>query len=384
MSLVARAAGPVSQVLARLHRWYAAAWLLTRPPLAALDDTSIGRLRYALMMAHRTLPLRTETLLKTFSSHQQGLSAELRLELAAMATMADLPESAAQQLVWARQKATDPATLDAAEKLLQLNRAEARRTLQATLQGKLDGLGLEGAGLLTLVPVSGKYLELWRLWLPQVRLHACRQIVAMAMDDAAVAALQVDRDVAVVDVREFFSWDSAGRLHPHTRGVLWYLRVLLLRELVLRRHPVLVLDLDAVPVGDVQAMLSAMPTADVVAQIDHSIPMDVDRQLGFVLCCGFMLWRPRTPAALRLLDRFAQEAAIERDDQLALNHLLARQGIATRKEAGAKLVFESAGVCFACPDEALVSRDLTTGSVVRHFHQTGQTDPQLRTALGIQ
>ncbi|MGI4755586.1 MAG: putative nucleotide-diphospho-sugar transferase [Janthinobacterium lividum] len=383
MSLTAQIAGPVSKVLARLHRWYATAWVLSHVPLAAMDSTAVGRLRYALMMAHRIAPQRTKRLLQKISRCGQSTTAELFIELAAMATAIDQPDVASSQLGFARQMATNQETLDAAEKLLHVNRADAFQTLQSTLHSKVDALDLQHVGLVTLVPVSGKYLDLWALWLQQVRLHACRQIVVMSMDDAAHTALFGLPDVAVVDVREFFSWDAAGRLHPHTRGVLWYLRVLLLRDLVQRGHTVLVLDLDAIPVGDVQAMVSGMSGADVIAQKDHSIPMDVDRQLGFVLCCGFMLWRRRTAAVLALLDRFTRETAIERDDQLALNHLLAQRGIAKSNHDTAALQFESAGVRFTCPPETSVSRSLEGGSVVRHFHQTGKSVPEIRNALGL-
>lgn len=383
MSLALQISGPASKVLARLHRWYATAWLLAHLPLAELDETSIGRLRYALMMSNRTAPQRTERLLQNLIRRSGVVSAELYIELAAMATAVALPDLAATQLGWAQQKATHPETLDAAEKLLCLHRADAFDTLQGTLDAEIEAMALQDGGMLTLVPVSGKYLELWGLWLKQVRLHVCQQVVAMAMDDAAYAALSGQPNVAVVDVREFFSWGTGGRLHPYTRGVLWYLRVLLLRTLVQGGHPVLVLDLDAMPVGDVQAMLSNMPQADVVAQKDHSIPMDVDRQLGFVLCCGFMLWRRPTPAVLSLLDRFAREAAIERDDQLALNHLLARQGIVQKPPAESAMCFECAGVNFACPAESLVSRSLHRGDVVRHFHQTGESVAEIRDALSL-
>jgi hypothetical protein len=171
-----------------------------------------------------------------------------------------------------------------------------------------------------------------------------------------------------VDCRAYFAWEN-GKLHAKTRGVLWFVRVLYLRALVQAGHNVLVLDLDAIPVGNVLPILSTMKDADVVAQLDHSIPMDVDRELGFVLCCGFMLWR-HTVAAMALLDRYAVIAQVERDDQLALNHLLARDGIVEKVTGADAMRFGSAGVQFACPDPSLVSRTLNSGSVVRHFHQT--------------
>lgn len=377
-----RIAVAASKALARLHRWWACAAVLARVPLAELDETSVGRLRYALMMANRVRPAQTQAAFGRLVQRAGIASPELCLELAMMATSLGLSEMAATLLERVSQQATNADTADAAGRLLRLNRMEALGTLRPALGAAIDGFPLQQAGMLTLVPVSGKYLELWQLWLQQVRLHACRVVVAMVMDDAALAALQGEPDVLPVDVREYFSWSREGRLHPHTRGVLWYLRVLLLQELVRRGHPVLVLDLDAIPVGDVIAMLSALEWSDVVAQQDHSIPKDVDRQLGFVLCCGFMLWRPTTPA-LRLLERFGEEAALERDDQLALNHMLAANGITHRVEADGELHFESCGVGVVCPADSRVSRTMVSGSVVRHFHQTGQGTPEIRAALGL-
>ncbi|MEK6398197.1 MAG: hypothetical protein V4734_08935, partial [Terriglobus sp.] len=81
--------------------------------------------------------------------------------------------------------------------------------------------------------------------------------------------------------------------------------------------------------------------------------------------------------------RYAVAAQVERDDQLALNHLLARDGVVAKTTGADAMRFGSAGVQFACPDASLVSRALHTGRVVRHFHQTGQTIDELKAALGL-
>jgi hypothetical protein len=129
-------------------------------------------------------------------------------------------------------------------------------------------------------------------------------------------------------------------------------------------------------------MIAALPPSDIVAQKDHSIPMDVERQIGFVLCCGFLLVYP-TPASVALLDRLCEATLVERDDQLALNHLIARAGLIGRTEESGTLLFQAAGAQFVCPDPALVSRTLESGAVIRHFQQDGKTVEQLRLALGL-
>ncbi len=331
------------------------------------------------MMASRRKVRATQRLFHGMLQRNRDTTAEARIELAAMATGIGAKSAAADLL---HQAAGLTATEDPARRLMQVLLQSEDGSLQRDLSGKLDALHLPQGSLLTLVPLSARYVDLWQLWLPQVQTHVGGSVVAMAMDSAALELLTGTPGVCPVDVRDSFSWSAEGRLHPHTRGVLWYLRTVVLRQLVERGHTVLVLDLDAVPVGDVQPLLHSLREADVIAQQDHSIPMDVDRELGFVLCCGFMLWRP-SAGSLATLERLETETARERDDQLALNHLLSRQGIrqGTRDEVAMR--FFSEGTTFACPDAALVSRSLHTGSVARHFHQTGQTVAELEAALGL-
>ena len=374
----------ISKVLARLHRWHATALVLSRTRLASLDHYSVGRLRYALMMARRTDAAKAAQLFEFIVRRNAGASAEMLIELAAMATAMAQPERANQLLTQAEQASTDGFTTEVAQRLRALNIAAMDDSLNDWVAARVDAMHLPSGKPLTLAPMSGQYRDMGALWLRQVRRHVGGHIVVMAMDaTASLGSLAAQPDVAIADVHEWFAWDEHGALHTKSRGVLWYLRVLFLRELVQRGHSVLVLDLDAMPVSDLEPMLASLPASDVVAQKDHSLPVDVDRQLGFVLCCGFMLWRPTT-AAKSLLDRFAAETFIERDDQMALNHMLARDGIVAKTESEQCMQFGSAGVQFVCPDPSLVSRSLTSGSVVRHFHQHGQTIAELRAALGIE
>ncbi len=278
--------------------------------------------------------------------------------------------------------AQDASTSDAARRLRALAIALREGSLEKHIRNDVDVIAVPSTDApIILVPLSGAYLELFHLWLRQVRKHAGQHVVALAMDDAALEALQQETDILPIDCRGFFSWHE-GKLHPRTRGVLWLVRVLYLRAMVQRGYTTLVLDLDAIPVGDIAPVLQSTSDCDVVAQIDHSIPMDEDRQLGFVLCCGFMVWRP-TVAAMALLDRFATSTQVERDDQLALNHLLASDGIVEKTTGQDAMRFGSAGVQFACSDPSQVSRSLRSGSVVRHFHQHGQSIEELIRDLGI-
>ncbi|HEY9137983.1 MAG TPA: putative nucleotide-diphospho-sugar transferase [Terriglobus sp.] len=377
-------AAPLSKLLARMHLWYPTAAVLAQTPLRQLDKHSVGRLSYALMMAHGMRPGSATPLFRRVVEDNADRTAELTLDLAEMATRIEEPVLAEGFLQDAEERAAEEDNVfaaDAARKLLMLSTTLRDGLLDTAIRKDVDAIAVDDSSPLVLVPLSGGYLQMFALWLQQVRTHVGPRVMVLAMDDAALDATQDLDGVQTVDCRRFFAWEN-GKLHAKTRGVLWFVRVLYLRALVQAGHTVLVLDLDAIPVGDVLPMLETMRDADVVAQLDHSIPMDVNRELGFVLCCGFMLWRP-TVAAKTLLDRYATAAQVERDDQLALNHLLAKDGVVAKTNGADAMRFGSAGVQFACPDPSLVSRTLNAGSVVRHFHQTGQTIHQLKAALGL-
>jgi hypothetical protein len=375
----------LSKLLARMHLWYPAAVVLAQTPLRDLDRHSIGRLSYALMLSHRMKPGSVHALFRRIVEDNGERSPELTLELAEMATRIEEPALADDFLEDAEKHATTTGNVfiaDTANKLRALSKTLRDGSLQAHIRDEVKSIAASSNGSpIVLVPLSGGYLSLFELWMQQVRKHIGSRIVVLAMDDTALQAMETYDDTHAVDCRGFFAWNE-GKLNPKTRGVLWLVRTLYLRTLVAAGHSVMVLDLDAIPVGDVLPLLASLPDADVIAQLDHSIPMDVDRALGFVLCCGFMLWRP-TVAAQTLLDRFVTATQVERDDQLALNHLLAADGIVGKTNGANAMRFGSAGVQFACPDPSLVSRSLHTGSVVRHFHQQGQSMDDLRKALGI-
>lgn len=375
----------LSKLLARMHLWYPAAVVLAQTPLRDLDRHSIGRLSYALMLSHRMKPGSVHALFRRIVEDNGERSPEFTLELAEMATRIEEPALADDFLEDAEKNATaagNTFVADTAHKLRTLSAALQDGSLQTHIRNDVQTIATSNEGSpIVLVPLSGGYLSLFDLWVQQVQKHIGSRIVVLAMDDAALQISKTYDNIHVVDCRGFFAWNE-GKLHPKTRGVLWLVRTLYLRALVAAGHSVIVLDLDAIPVGDVLPLLASLPDADVIAQLDHSIPMDVDRALGFVLCCGFMLWRP-TVAAQTLLDRFVTATQVERDDQLALNHLLVTDGVVEKTNGANAMRFGFAGVQFACPDPSLVSRSLQTGSVVRHFHQQGQSVDDLRKALSI-
>ncbi len=239
----------------------------------------------------------------------------------------------------------------------------------------------EGVRVIVL-PLSRRHLPLFALWKQQLDLHASDELVVLALDSATARAVANGNQCRLIDLSPYFQIEHEGTLEDQSKRRLWVARVMLLRYLVARGISVVSFDVDAVLVGNLGQMLRSFPASDIVAQQDYSIPMDVARKLGFVICCGFMMIRSN-PATITFLDRYAQRTLRELDDQTALNHLLVESGISKLSRHPTYLSFESAGLKWTCPSTSLVSRDLKSGSVIRHFQQRGESIAELRRGLGL-
>ena len=210
-------------------------------------------------------------------------------------------------------------------------------------------------------------MQLFELWKRQVERHAEGTLLVLAMDYAANQLLTA-AGILHLDLSAWFGFDSSLRVDDYSKRHLWVLRVIILRELVARGHTVLSLDLDAILVSDLAPLLQSLPPSDIVAQKDYSIPIDVARKLGLIVCCGFLLVRPSI-AANAFLERYADRTTLELDDQTALNHLLAEGTLADPRSTSTWRAFYALGLTWVLPDPTLVSRDIGHGSVIRHFQQ---------------
>ena len=371
----------VSHILARFGFWLPAIVVLLRcGSLDAMDQTAKLRLQYCFLMMRRSR--RARGLYAQLLRRELDRSAETNFTLAAAAHHFERHNLAAL---------IDRRTARQTHPLVQLAVARAMAEFdEAIVSGEIYGLIAMMVDRLTLRPgedvimvtASQRYLEMFSLWLEQTRKHVSGRILGIAMDQAALTAMNEALDRCVVDISRFCVFDEGSNLQDRPRLVLWVLRVLLLREIVRRGHRLLSIDLDAVAIADLAPMLNNLPEADIVVQKDYSIPMDVARRLGFVLCCGFMVFSP-TAATISFMDRYARRTMHELDDQLAVNHMIEEAGVKDMTKTPESMSFHADGVRWVCPDKSLVSRDVTYGSIVRHFQQQGQTIDQLRAQLGL-
>lgn len=373
------------RIASRLHLWTVAVLALSRANVSSLDQNTRLRLSYACILARRSRVARNAFAHLLRRNRSRSPADNLWLAYTAWC-FGRLPLS---QRINDRTAALYPNTPEGriAEREGAFAASITEGALQRTLATAMTNLDLPGSpaapstdGLLTIVPVSSRYLPLFHLWDAQRKEHCPGLLLVLALDSAAAACLPGEH---TLDLSPYFGFDAAGRIEDYSRRHLWILRVFLLCEFVCRGHTVLSLDLDAIFVGDLSPLLAALPPADVVVQQDYSIPVDVARKLGFIVCCGFLLIRPSS-AVLAFLDRYVEATVLELDDQTSLNHLLLEGGISDKQVTSTYLSFRSQGLRWVCPDPALISRDIDYGTVLRHFQQNTPLDPlQLAHRLGV-
>jgi hypothetical protein len=340
---------------------------------------SVGHLVYALMMCHRSLLARNRV--TRLIRRELDISAENNLWLARMAWVLDKPTLAV--LIYRRTE-----RLFSGQSAASALRRFAEGVLSGAITAQLDAaiqrlqLPASGGRPIVVTMVSRRFLDVFKIWLRQAQRHTSGYLLIFALDRETSEAARGVPNCGVVDISAWFDFDEAGRLHPFSIKNLWVLRVLALRVLARRNYDVASLDVDAIMVGNLDEMLASFPASDIVAQRDYSIPMDVARRFGFILCCGFMVLRA-SDRVVKFLDEYCERTILEIDDQFAINHLLADNGISDKVQDDRFTTFRSMGLSWLCPASSLVSREISHGSVVRHFLMKDLTADAVMDALGL-
>ncbi|HEY4045959.1 MAG TPA: putative nucleotide-diphospho-sugar transferase [Acidobacteriaceae bacterium] len=278
-----------------------------------------------------------------------------------------------------------PAQLSVAAAQQKFARVIRDGTLVCTLGASLDAAcrRFNPHYPIVIVLVSSRYLEIFALWKRQLDLNVSDgQLLVIALDEAATETLRQTSQCTVVDLSYMLQFDSSGGMKDHSKRHMWVCRVMILKYFISLGYTVISLDVDALLVGSLSRLLDTLPRFDILAQRDRSIPMDVTRKLGFILCCGFLMIRP-TPETVTFMTEYLSQTILELDDQTALNHLLAENTIANRLQGALSLSFQSRGISWVCPDPSLVSRDLNYGDVIRHFYAENQGLDEVMRRLGL-
>jgi len=155
-------------------------------------------------------------------------------------------------------------------------------------------------------------------WLEHARRAGVKHVLLVALDDTVMAHAETPE---CRRVQLPFTGDLAE---------LWLLRLLVFERLAREGIDFVHSDLDAVWLGDPRAECFADPALDLVFSQGTFYPDQAHAAWGFVLCCGLFAARGRSAAA-RFFAAAHERAAIERDDQIAVNLLLLESGIEWRR-----------------------------------------------------
>jgi Nucleotide-diphospho-sugar transferase len=373
-----------SRIFARFACWDMTVFALSLVrPFAKLDNVSRGRLAYACSLANQNR--RVRNLVANTIRRERNTSAATNLSLADIAWRLGARGLAQALAAQVRKATATPAQLSIAISQEQFARGIRDGSVARKLEASLDTpcSALKPDSPIVIVTVSGQYLEMFALWKRQLDLHLGEgQLLVIALDERATRTLRQTKGCTVLDLSSLFQFDRSGAMQDHSKRHLWVYRVTILKHLISLGYTVISFDVDAFLVGSLPRMLDALPAFEILAQRDRSIPMDVARKLGFVLCCGFLMIRP-TPKTVKFLTEYLSQTVLELDDQTALNHLLARNPITNRVQESLFLSFQSRGISWVCPDPSLVSRDLNYGSVIRHFYGGIHSIDEVMHCLGL-
>lgn len=369
-------------VLARFHRWAAAVFVFSLVrPLARWDERSKGYFGYACMMsAYRP---ETQKRFQELTARERDRSVEMNLWLARIAWVLGQTNMAVGLYRFAEISEPDSIQTQVARVMRLAAEGLHDGSIERAIAQAADKASLPDPGTtpVLITVLSYGYFDLYTWWLEQAKKHVPGHRLVLALDAAAKQKAE-EAGASVIDLSSYFVFQTKEVITKYCRGLIWVMRVLVLRELAVRGYTIYSLDLDAMPVGNLAEMLYSFPKADIIAQKDYSIPMDVARDLGFVLCCGFMVFYP-TKAALAFLDRYGRQTIQEMDDQLAINHLIQKDGVKGITKNQEYISFQASGLTWLCPDPSLVSRDAGHGKVIRHFQQHSQTVDDLKKIMGM-
>lgn len=366
----------LSRILARFALWSPAAWLLCQVrPLWRLDETSYNRLYYVSLFTRDRSWMRSA--LARLLRQELDHSAQDNMRLAGIAWRMGRIRLA--HLIFLRTPRFFPATVETtlARREERFTRGLLDGSIRNELEAKISALGVQSGSTVCVAFLSAGYTDIYRLWLTQFRMFGTGRLVVCALDSQAAEFARTDACSLVLDLSAHFETAVQNKPDVYLTRHIWILRVLLLEMMLKQGINIVSCDLDALLVSSVEEMFRSLPASDVVAQKDYSIPMDVARKLGFVVCCGFLSVRSNA-ATVELFRRYSERITLEMDDQHAINHLLQEAGIADRQVQKDYMSFRSLGVSWVCPDPSIVSRDITYGSVIRHFQRVGQTIDELK------
>ena len=223
-----------------------------------------------------------------------------------------------------------------------MNGTTDARALSASLQDALAAAGARAsrAGRPLLIVFAdtrfGRIIDNWRRHIDAV---GAGPFLVLALDDTLESRL---RGEGVAVARAEFDGSTYD---------LWVRRSVIFAHLAASGIDFVHSDADAIWHRDVQPSLLA-DGQDLVFSQGTILPRDALDRWGFVLCCGLFAVRA-SPASARFLAAASLRTAALRDDQLAINQILAEADIAWQRADMARRWVRYGGARFEIHDRVL-------------------------------
>ena len=197
-------------------------------------------------------------------------------------------------------------------------------------------------GPVPVVFANHAFVPLLDNWLAHARRAGVRRALVIALDDATAAHPVPDGCITV-----------AAPLHG-TLSDLWLFRLQIFALLTARGIDFVHADVDAVWLADPRSACFADPVLDLVFSQGTYRPEPAFAAWGFVLCCGYFAVRA-SPGTAQFFHAVQARAAIEQDDQAAVNLLLAEGGMRWQSTGDDAYQTPFAGRSFTCHRSMAIS-----------------------------
>jgi hypothetical protein len=215
-----------------------------------------------------------------------------------------------------------------------------------------------GRDPLTITFATGDFAPLLRNWAAFAARAGVKTPLVVAMDDRLAGEWAPG---SIASVRHAYDGSLAD---------LWTQRLLIFEFLAEEGIDFIHSDVDAVWLGDPRPFCFADGSRDLVFSPGTTYPTEVWRHWGFVLCCGLFAVKGGAAAAAFFAGARRLAPSIG-DDQVVINHLLAREGLIWQTEGGDCYELGVNGRSFACYRQILdgycETLDLRVGLLPHHL-----------------
>ena len=236
---------------------------------------------------------------------------------------------------------------------------------------------------IVVVCLSNGFFDVIDIWMDCYEKNRWGEVVFLCFDNESLLKVKARgyRGVHLFEKSKITESSTAKRPPNLLMDLVWVARTNVILGILLSGKNVLQCDGDAFWYSCPSKLWSDSTDVDAYFQIDISIPRDIQRSWGFILCCGFYYIK-NSPSSIAFYQDFVEVTRRYMHDQIGLNVYLHELG--TRwipSEDGGYSAKTPHGLQIVGLNKNVVSRNLETGSVIRHPVISGHDLDKVRRTL---